>query len=71
MSEIYEIKTYGSWDLKGIGRQCLVKFTDLPDGRKLVMGDIVLHRGCRKKIVGISLLNRDLGHASLTLDDVE
>jgi hypothetical protein len=64
-----EIITHGSFDLKGIGRIYLIHTRELPAGRKIALGDIVIHKGERQRVRAIDLPRTTEDLVGLVLED--
>jgi hypothetical protein len=68
-TEPIEIITHGAYDIKGIGRIYLIRTGELPQGRKLRLGDTVLLKGCRMRVTGIDLPRTTEDFVGLILED--
>jgi len=64
-----EIFSNGAFDIRGIGRIHLIRTRDIPKGRKVILGDIVVLKGNRMRVRGIDLPRTTEDFVGLILED--
>lgn len=69
-TEPIEINTLGAFDIKGIGRVYLIRTSNIPIGRKIVIGSTVLLKGAIMRVRGIDLPRTTEDVVGLILEDL-